>query len=755
MTARLALVVCLLAALLAFGLQAEDQRVIKVDSGDAAYLPYHLELIDSVDWGATKPLLSRPCQVLRKGATSQSSSTIVVAHNPPHNRDESMRFIVDELPFRSTDDRQFALTLGDWQIARGSREESDWVVGAGYRRDSAFVFVWDPATDSSSILYMASGQDTIGDGVWQPEMRVLLINDYDEDGVLEIFVQIFSPSEDHYRCLFCVEADPLSVEWFAPVTGYINRGQIRPYVTDTVPAVILCAYNPKNGVENTEFSDYWGQLAVINQQGEVQLNKKISHTHGGVHLTPGISGESYYVTHEIYDDFDTTYEMDPFDTGQYYVSMLDVSEQITCTTPLDGKPSDLWLTPYGVDDNRVALFVTSQYGFQVFDTGLAPLAVSDSVTMTEFLGTMRLNGAPDPVLVFRDGAYSPALVKLLDFPREATSFEVLNTDSLGFAEKLVLCAPNSYFVGQVREKSGLEYLSVFYHRNQLYVLMVLSGLVVGLMTTAYFGRRARRNLELIARQKAELERTHQELREAQDQLVAAEKFRQAKDIAGGFAHEIRNALMPAKVALLKQSQAWEAVATDPQRARQRQLQTREAIDRALALTGTIQDYTRLGSHSDRETVDLLRVIEEVADVNRKRIAEQGIRLQVDCPEEATVMSRRQDLFAIVNNLLLNSMDALMDSAEPTVSITVRVTNETVDMTFADNGMGIAPEKMSRIFDTFYSTKPADGTGLGLSLVKRIIEVYNGSIEVASTPGQGTTFTVCLPTANGGTPAHGD
>ncbi len=65
----------------------------------------------------------------------------------------------------------------------------------------------------------------------------------------------------------------------------------------------------------------------------------------------------------------------------------------------------------------------------------------------------------------------------------------------------------------------------------------------------------------------------------------------------------------------------------------------------------------------------------------------------------------------------------------------------------DSGVGIKPEHLSRIFDLYFTTKER-GTGIGLSMVYRIIQMHDGEVEVQSTPGRGTTFRVLLPRANG-------
>jgi signal transduction histidine kinase len=92
-----------------------------------------------------------------------------------------------------------------------------------------------------------------------------------------------------------------------------------------------------------------------------------------------------------------------------------------------------------------------------------------------------------------------------------------------------------------------------------------------------------------------------------------------------------------------------------------------------------------------------------------------------------------------------------------VDVTMTVQEEQVVTTVRDTGIGIAPDDLARIFEEFYRTKAAKalsqmGTGLGLALVKRIVETYHGQIDLQSTVGQGSTFTVTLPMDTGELPS---
>ena len=96
------------------------------------------------------------------------------------------------------------------------------------------------------------------------------------------------------------------------------------------------------------------------------------------------------------------------------------------------------------------------------------------------------------------------------------------------------------------------------------------------------------------------------------------------------------------------------------------------------------------------------------------------------------------------NLALNACQAMPTGGR--LRIAARTRGRIIEVAFEDTGLGIPPEQLSRIFDLYFTTKP-QGSGIGLSLVYRTIQLHDGDIEVQSVPGRGTTFTVHLRQAS--------
>lgn len=107
---------------------------------------------------------------------------------------------------------------------------------------------------------------------------------------------------------------------------------------------------------------------------------------------------------------------------------------------------------------------------------------------------------------------------------------------------------------------------------------------------------------------------------------------------------------------------------------------------------------------------------------------------------------QSQLQQVFKNLILNSIDALPDGGEIEIQVHWDQDQKLMIINFKDNGVGISPDNINKIFKPFFSDKigQKQGSGLGLSVVKKIIERHQGEIEVSSKPGQGTTFTIGIP-----------
>jgi signal transduction histidine kinase/HAMP domain-containing protein len=146
-----------------------------------------------------------------------------------------------------------------------------------------------------------------------------------------------------------------------------------------------------------------------------------------------------------------------------------------------------------------------------------------------------------------------------------------------------------------------------------------------------------------------------------------------------------------------------------------------------------------------EPVDLAAMVTDVGDVIGPQASTAGVRLAITAVSDLPRVSADSSLLRqALLNLALNAVQA-MPSGGLLRFETRRAADRQVELVISDTGVGIPPEHLSRIFDLYFTTKDA-GSGIGLSLVYRTIQLHDGHIEVQSTPGRGTTFTIRLPQA---------
>ena len=229
------------------------------------------------------------------------------------------------------------------------------------------------------------------------------------------------------------------------------------------------------------------------------------------------------------------------------------------------------------------------------------------------------------------------------------------------------------------------------------------------------------------------------LRASATRLRQAERRATVGDMARQVNHDIKNGLIPIRNVLRHLVQVQEQ---QPQELATVFAERRFTLESSVGYLDTLaRNYARLTPRVERRAVDVNAIAAEVATSTavvgtikvKTRLAEPAPRALGD-----PVVVRR-----IVDNLVRNAVESL-DARGGEVTITTsRAQNGSVRIVIADTGRGMSEEELAHAFDDFFTTKP-DGSGLGLSVVRRLTTDLNGSVRVESAPGRGTAFTIELP-----------
>ncbi len=172
--------------------------------------------------------------------------------------------------------------------------------------------------------------------------------------------------------------------------------------------------------------------------------------------------------------------------------------------------------------------------------------------------------------------------------------------------------------------------------------------------------------------------------------------------------------------------------------------TREGLRRIERIVKDLRLFARV-DEGDWNEVDLNPGIESSVNMVQGYARKRGVRLASDLEPLPPVRCRGAKVHQIVVNLLLNAIDACKPEDSVTVRTQAEPATDGVRIDVIDTGCGIEPAYRERIFDPFFTTKPlGEGTGLGLSISYGIVQEHRGSIDVQSTPGKGSCFTVRLP-----------
>lgn len=219
-------------------------------------------------------------------------------------------------------------------------------------------------------------------------------------------------------------------------------------------------------------------------------------------------------------------------------------------------------------------------------------------------------------------------------------------------------------------------------------------------------------------------------------MLITGKLASIGEMAAGIAHEINNPLQSILLNL-------DLLEYGLDERGQRQLdRVKESVLRIKEIVRELLIFAK-EQKTDTEETDLNAVIEKTANIIRPLLRISEISLRLDLSAEPVMVRVNRNLFQqVVLNLLQNAKDAIEGSGNGSlITIQSRLTPEGASMSITDDGPGIAEEHLMRIFDAFFTTKEA-GTGLGLSLSRKIIEGMGGSLTAASSAGK-TIFSVTL------------
>ena len=276
-----------------------------------------------------------------------------------------------------------------------------------------------------------------------------------------------------------------------------------------------------------------------------------------------------------------------------------------------------------------------------------------------------------------------------------------------------------------------------------------------------------------------LESTLERLRTSQDQIISQQKLAELGELSAGAAHEIRNPLQFVKnfaessVGLVEELERLVA---------ERDGLTRADVQAELAeLAGELKDnmarITRHGARANRIVTDMLELRREgsqtfsFVDLNHLLVQQtmrayqaalahnSGFNLKVEKDLDATVGEVRaipRDLARVFRNIVTNACHAMTEKGEtdarfePVLRLKTRRSEEDVRVTIRDNGIGMTPEVMAKVFNPFFTTKDTDmGTGLGMSHSHDIIREHGGTIAPESVTGEYTEMKIRIPVADEG------
>lgn len=297
----------------------------------------------------------------------------------------------------------------------------------------------------------------------------------------------------------------------------------------------------------------------------------------------------------------------------------------------------------------------------------------------------------------------------------------------GFKTRSIICVPIKHKGRLIGVLEVLNKRGGPFDDEDLELLTVVSNQIGIAMENARLYERLREKFALTA----------EELKKTQEKVIQSERMLCLARLSQGVAHEVRNPVMSIGGFAVRIKQK---LSPEDSAYKYAEIIIKETA-RLEKMVRDIEAYTRMREPKFGE-VSLEELIKSALEEWRQDGRHAVVNVHLDLPSRAVTFPGDEGLLVLVlRNLFQNAGEAMADGGA--LSITAYPEGREIVMKVADTGRGIPPEKLSQIFDPFFTSR-TQGSGLGLTAVHRIVSEHNGAINVSSTPGEGTEFQIRLP-----------
>ncbi len=277
--------------------------------------------------------------------------------------------------------------------------------------------------------------------------------------------------------------------------------------------------------------------------------------------------------------------------------------------------------------------------------------------------------------------------------------------------------------------------------NKLFevILFNVVGILTGVLVTrqAEERRRYQNTAKKLDKSLKELQVQSKRLIETEENLRIADRLAVLGELTASLAHEVRNPL--GSIGGAARLLAQDKLKPDEKQEVSEILQ--KEVDR---LNQVVESYLGAARNDSRRThtFQLTEVVDSIQKLLAEKTRKKGIAFSIRLPSGSiTLTMDLNQLYQILLNILLNAVDAMPDGG--TITLIAQIEGDDLHLQVYDEGIGMSPETLDHIWDTFYTTKQ-NGTGLGLPIVRRMVDENDGSITIQSEPNKGTTVNIRLP-----------